>query len=142
VTNSPTMMMVVAAAFCRPDGLWLMHRRPENKQHGGLWEFPGGKVENGETAPIALVREVREELGIVAITDALRPLAFAQNEGDRAHPPIVILLYRIDDWTGEPIAMEGGQVGWFSISEIEELPKPPLDCDLVRQLFPRYVENS
>ena len=62
--NIPTWQLVVAAALQRGDSQWLMHKRPAGKHHGGLWEFPGGKVENGENPPLSLVRELNEELGL------------------------------------------------------------------------------
>jgi len=137
VTNNPTLLLVVAAAFHRQDGRWLMHRRPANKQHGGLWEFPGGKVEEGETPQEALVREVSEELGIAVEPAELKPLGFAQSDQTNRENPIVILLYRIENWVGDAQALEGGEVDWFNPSEIQNLDKPPLDCDLVQQLFGR-----
>ena len=137
MTNNPTLLLVVAAAFHRKDGRWLMHRRPADKQHGGLWEFPGGKVEIDESPKEALVREVGEELGIVVEPAELKPLGFAQSDQNDSENPIVILLYRIEDWTGDAQALEGGEVEWFHPAEIQNLDKPPLDCDLVQQLFGR-----
>lgn len=133
--NIPTWTPVVAAAFCRNDGFWLMHRRPQNKQHGGLWEFPGGKVEPNETPEIALVREVKEELGIDILARDCKPAGFAQSSAQSDHRQIVILLYTVTIWSGIVQPLEGGEVAWFRPEEIEHLSKPPLDISLARQLF-------
>ena len=91
--NNPTWTPVVALALGDAEGRWLMHKRPKHKHHGGLWEFPGGKVETGETPVNALVREIREELDIALEADLLTPATFAQEEGAAHECPIVILLY-------------------------------------------------
>ena len=133
--NIPTAMLVVAGALQGEDGRWLMHRRALHKQHGGLWEFPGGKVETGESLASALCRELEEELGIEVDEEALIPAAFAESTGLEGSRPIVILLYRIDRWAGEPVAIEGEEIGWFDPKIIYELDKPPLDSELARQLL-------
>jgi 8-oxo-dGTP diphosphatase len=133
--NNPTWIPVVAAAIARNDGRWLMHKRPANKQHGGLWEFPGGKVESDEVPEIALIREIKEELGIAIASADLTPAAFAQSDGEGDQSQIVILLYTLLRWVGEPQALEGGEVDWFTPGQIAELAKPPLDIALAAQLF-------
>ena len=133
--NNPTWIPVVAAALFRSDGRVLMHRRPPGKQHGGLWEFPGGKVEKGETPLFALVREIEEELGIVLDPVALEPAGFAQNEAGEGGPAIVILLYSTRAWQGDPAAREGGECGWFTFQEAAALAKPPLDVALLAGLL-------
>ena len=77
--KNPTFILVVAGALQRQDGLWLMHKRPAHKHHGGLWEFPGGKVEVSETKAEALIRELVEELGITAVLDSDNPVAQAED---------------------------------------------------------------
>ncbi|MFZ9395852.1 MAG: (deoxy)nucleoside triphosphate pyrophosphohydrolase [Erythrobacter sp.] len=131
----PTWMPVVAAALSDGQGRWLMHRRTLHKQHGGLWEFPGGKVEPSETPSESLIRELDEELGITVDPGALRPSVFAQETRDSRARPIVILLYIVREWQGEPRALEGEAIGWFAPSEILDLDKPPLDVALARNLF-------
>jgi len=126
---------VVAAALHRSDGLWLMHRRPPGKHHAGLWEFPGGKVEPAEMPVQSLVRELAEELGIRCSEEACVPTTFAQSGGGERALPIVILLYTVGAWEGEPQALEGGAVGWFTAEAVLALPKPPLDILLAGQLF-------
>lgn len=126
---------VVAGALHRADGRWLMHRRPLGKHHGGLWEFPGGKVEAQEMPVEALRRELAEELGILCPAEACVPAGFAESGGDAEPSRIVLLLYTIGMWQGEPCALEGGAVGWFTPGEVLALPKPPLDIALAARLF-------
>ncbi|TMM49711.1 (deoxy)nucleoside triphosphate pyrophosphohydrolase [Qipengyuania marisflavi] len=131
----PTWRCVVALALADNQGRWLMHQRPISKHHGGLWEFPGGKVEPGETPANALVRESEEELGIVLAPSELAPLAFAQEEADAVPNPIVILLYTSRIWSGTPLSREGGAVDWYTPLQIAELARPPLDIALCEKLF-------
>ena len=135
MAKNPTWIAVVAMARERRDGRWLMYRRPPDKRHGGLWEFPGGKVEPGETPRAALVREVNEELGLILDAAEPRPAFFADAADERGGGPIVILLYSVPFAQGVPQALEGGEVGWFSPAEIAALAKPPLDVELARRLF-------
>nr|WP_202386225.1 (deoxy)nucleoside triphosphate pyrophosphohydrolase [Allopontixanthobacter confluentis] len=135
VEKFPTRIAVVAAALRRCDGLWLMYKRPEGKQHGGLWEFPGGKVEQHENPRSALIREIDEELGLVIDEATLAPSGFAESAVTSAAPQIVISLYTASRWTGSPVCHEGGEYGWFTPREIEMLEKPPLDVVLAHQLF-------
>ena len=131
---------MVALALQRTDGRWLMHRRPEEKHHGGLWEFPGGKVESGENPPSALAREIREELGIAIASSGLEPAGFAQEPAGARAAPIVILLYTCREWQGVPQALEGGAVGWFTAAEVGDLDKPPLDIALAATLFEKMPD--
>ena len=128
-------MWVVAGALARGDGKWLMHRRPLEKHHGGLWEFPGGKVEATERPQQTLVRELREELDIAIGEDACDPIGFAEDRDLASPRPIVILLYKVISWEGEPQALEGGRIDWFAPEEIAKLDKPPLDRELAARLF-------
>tara|TARA_R110000751_G_scaffold2018_13_gene9775 strand:+ start:39033 stop:39467 length:435 start_codon:yes stop_codon:yes gene_type:complete len=133
--NIPTWTCVVALALSDGKGRWLMHRRPAHKHHGGLWEFPGGKVESEEKPRDALVREIDEELGLALAPEQFSPVAFAEETLAEARPPIVIMLYR-SVWDGSPVeAREGGEIAWFAPREIESLAKPPLDIELMRHLF-------
>ncbi len=128
-------MPVVAGALQRGDGRWLMHRRPPGKHHAGLWEFPGGKVEADEIPSEALVRELSEELGIRCDPASMAPAGFAETGVPGAGRQIVILLYTVTGWSGEPEALEGGAVDWFTPAEALALPRPPLDVALCGQLF-------
>lgn len=133
--NNPTWMLVVAAALSDGRGRWLMHRRALSKPNGGLWEFPGGKVDGLEMPTESLVRELHEELGIGVNPAELVPAGFAEAQPDPGRLPIVILLYSLARWQGEPRALEGEGIGWFTPQEIFALPKPPLDEELARNLF-------
>ena len=122
-------LLVVAAALTDASGRVLVAQRPAHQQHGGLWEFPGGKVEPGETPAAALARELREELGI-ALGD-VEPLAFAESDGAS---PIVLLLYRCTTWAGEPAALDAAAIRWVAIDALGELAMPPADRRLVAAL--------
>lgn len=126
---------MVAGALKRADGQWLMHQRPLEKMHGGLWEFPGGKIEETEIPSEALARELSEELGIVIFPDRCVPIGFAEEAATPSRPSIVLMLYIIDSWQGDPRALEGGKVGWFTPEECLALPMPPLDRELAARLF-------
>ena len=133
----PTVLFVVAAALERADGLVLMQRRRIDSMHGGLWEFPGGKLEPGETPQFALVREIAEELGITLDSTALVPTGFAADEpgpAESTRRPIVILLYTCSKWLGDPQCLEGEEIGWFDLAEVAHLAMPPLDYVLAAQL--------
>lgn len=131
-------MLVVAGALIDGADRILMHRRPPGKHLEGLWEFPGGKVETGETPPAALARELAEELGVSLADTALSPCGFAHELRDfsLSDPPLslVILLYSCRIWTGNPMPLEGGGLGWFPIHEVDSLELAPLDRILLGQL--------
>ena len=129
------IVWVVAGALQRADGLWLMHQRPYGKHHGGLWEFPGGKIEASENPREALCRELAEELGIAVDPEDCDPLFFAESDAEMGGPAIVILLYRIARWGGEPAALEGECVDWFAAESMDKLDMPPLDERFVERLF-------
>ncbi len=139
--ENPTPLMVVAAALIADGGKVCLQQRAHGKQHGGLWEFPGGKIETGESAESALVREIEEELGIVLDPHLLVPAGFASDPGNRAdgRPALVILLYCCRRWTGRIRCLEGEAVGWFEprdlISAEVAPPMPPLDYPLARGLW-------
>ena len=132
----PTTLNVVAVALIRADGRIFLQRRPQGKAHGGLWEFPGGKIEPKESPESALVREIREELGVAIDPAELVPAAFASDGGDRqaGRPAIVILLYTCRSWPSEPRALEAEAAAWFEPCEMAELAMPPLDYPLARRL--------
>lgn len=128
-------MVVAAGALRRKDGRWLLHRRPPGKHHAGLWEFPGGKVEGDEMPSETLQRELAEELGIRCDPAACSPAAFAETAAGASGQKLVILLYTVSAWEGEPQALEGGAIDWFTPEESLALAKPPLDVALAAQLF-------
>lgn len=126
------MLLVVAAALIDVDGRVLMASRPPGKMMAGLWEFPGGKVHDGETPETALVRELAEELGIDVGESCLAPLAFASHDYDTFH--LLMPLYAVRQWQGAPVAREGQGLKWVRPSRLSQLPMPPADIPLVALL--------
>jgi 8-oxo-dGTP diphosphatase len=127
--NNPTLLAVVAAALVREDGKILLQKRPEGRSMAGLWEFPGGKLEDGELPEAALARELREELAVSVDPANLMPACFASAAiGER---PLILCLYICRRWAGEPIPMESPELGWFRISEMRDLAMPPADLPLL-----------
>ena len=133
--KNPSLILVVAAAMLGHDGRVLMQRRRHDAQHGGLWEFPGGKVEPAETLQSALVREIAEELGVVVQQAGLVPLTFAAAESASDGRQIVILLYTCREWAGEPVCVDAEELGWFHPRELPGLAMPPLDYPLANALI-------
>jgi 8-oxo-dGTP diphosphatase len=125
------LMLVVAAALIDADGCVLVARRPPGKQHAGLWEFPGGKVEPGEMPQAALVRELREELGIDVDPALLVPVAFSESPGDRH---LVLLLYRCRSWHGHALAIDAAEIRWVAPTELAQFAMPPADRPLAEAL--------
>lgn len=126
------ILPVVAVALLNRDGRILMQRRPEGKEHGGLWEFPGGKIDPGEGAVDAALREMEEELGVGLDADALYPVSFAENGSGRR---ILLLLYAAHIWRGEPEAREGQHFEWIAQGDLMALSMPPLDVPLAQALL-------
>ncbi|PAX08504.1 (deoxy)nucleoside triphosphate pyrophosphohydrolase [Sphingomonas lenta] len=124
-----TLLPVVAAALVDGDGRVLLQRRPPGKAMAGLWEFPGGKVEPGESPERALVRELAEELEIVVDPACVRPACFASAALGERH--LILLLYVVDEWTGEPRAVEASGLAWVRPAEMRALPMPPADEPLI-----------
>lgn len=123
------VVLVSAVALIDADGRVLMARRPEGKAMAGLWEFPGGKVEAGETPEAALIRELDEELGISTHASCLAPLTFASH----AYPDFHLLmpLFACRRWQGTPVSREGQALRWARVQELRDLPMPPADVPLV-----------
>ena len=120
------MLEVVALALVDQNSRILMQRRPATRQHGGLWEFPGGKLEPGETAIAGLLREIEEELGLVLAEPDVAWLARAQDPG----AGIVINLYTCRRWAGIAQCLDAQEIGWFGPAELDGLAMPPLDRPL------------
>jgi len=126
------MLLVSAAALIDADGRVLMASRPPGKSMSGLWEFPGGKVHDGETPEAALVRELAEELGIDVGESCLAPIAFASHDYDTFH--LLMPLYAIRQWKGDPQPLEGQSLRWVRACVMSSLPMPPADIPLVALL--------
>ena len=125
-------MIVVAAALVGTDGQVLLQQRPPGRHMEGLWEFPGGKVDAGELPEAALVRELREELGIEVDEASLAPATFASAPAGERH--MILLLYLCRKWRGEPQALDASALMWVRTAEMQGLPMPPADEPLVRLL--------
>jgi 8-oxo-dGTP diphosphatase len=126
------LVLVVAAALIDRDGRVLLTRRPEGKAMAGLWEFPGGKVHDGETPEQALIRELDEELGIDARRSCLAPLTFASH----AYPDFHLLmpLYVLRSWSGTLQPREGQEIAWTRAARLRDYPMPPADPPLIPAL--------
>lgn len=122
-------LLVAAAALIDVDGRVLLATRPPGKQMSGLWEFPGGKVDPGETPEAALVRELKEELDIDTGESCLAPLAFASHDYDTFH--LLMPLYVCRSWKGTVRAVEGQSLAWVWPNKLADYPMPPADIPLV-----------
>ena len=127
----PTVL-VVAVALIDVDGRVLIARRPEGKQLAGLWEFPGGKVEPGERPEAALIRELREELGIEVSESCLAPFVFASHAYESFH--LLMPLYLCRRWEGTVVAREHSALAWVKPDRLADYPMPPADDPLVAWL--------
>jgi 8-oxo-dGTP diphosphatase len=125
-------VLVAAAALVDSDGRVLIAQRPQGKQLAGLWEFPGGKVEPGETPEAALIRELREELGIEVTQACLAPFVFASHAYEDFH--LLMPLFLIRRWTGTFVAHEHAALRWVKPARLGEYPMPPADEPLVAWL--------
>ena len=127
------LLLVVACALIDTDNRVLVTQRPEGKQLAGLWEFPGGKLEPGERPEEALVRELKEELGIVTKVPCLAPLTFASHAYDDFH--LLMPLYVCRRWEGTPESREGQAMKWVRPAALRDLPMPPADIPLIPHLL-------
>jgi 8-oxo-dGTP diphosphatase len=133
--GSAAALLVVAAALTDAQGRVLLQRRPEGKALAGLWEFPGGKLETGETPEQALIRELDEELGIAVTPGDVVPVTFATGlAGER---PLILLLYAVRCWSGDPAPVEAPELRWVAPADMPALPMPPADVPLVAALIRR-----
>ena len=129
------MLLVSAVALIDSDGRVLLTQRPAGKSMAGLWEFPGGKIETGETPENALIRELREELNIDTDLSCLAPLSFASHhydsndDHDAFH--LLMLLFVCRRWQGRPKPMEGGTLKWVRPQRLRDYPMPAADIPLI-----------
>jgi len=126
------LLLVAAAALIDVDGRVLICQRPEGKQLAGLWEFPGGKVEPGETPEACLIRELQEELGISVTEACLAPFVFASHSYEDFH--LMMPLYLCRRWSGVVTAREHSAMAWVKPSRMGDYPMPPADAPLVAWL--------
>ena len=122
-------VLVSAVALIDRDGRVLLAQRPEGKSMAGLWEFPGGKIEGGETPEAALVRELHEELGIETWNSCLAPLTFASHTYDDFH--LLMLLFACRKWNGIVQPNEGQALKWVYPKNFSNYPMPPADIPLI-----------
>ena len=123
------LILVSAVALIDADGRVLLARRPPGKSMAGLWEFPGGKVEPGETPEHALMRELSEELGIETWASCLAPLTFASHAYETFH--LLMPLFACRRWQGIPHPREGQELAWVRPDRLRDYPMPPADLPLI-----------
>jgi 8-oxo-dGTP diphosphatase len=130
---SVNLLLVAACALVDADGRVLIAQRPAGKAMAGLWEFPGGKIEPDEPPEQTLVRELKEELGIVVNVACLAPLTFASH----AYPDFHLLmpLYVCRRWDGTVRALEGQTISWVRPNRLRQYPMPPADEPLISHLM-------
>ena len=123
------MVLVSAVALIDVDGRILIAQRPEGKTMAGLWEFPGGKVETGETPEAALIRELHEELGIETWSSCLAPLTFASHGYEDFH--LLMPLFACRKWDGVPVSREGQKLKWVRANDLTQYQMPAADLPLI-----------
>jgi 8-oxo-dGTP diphosphatase len=126
------LLPVVAVALTDAQGRVLIAQRPFDKEHAGLWEFPGGKIEPDESPEAALVRELREELGVTVLPEHLEPLAFSSASRGARH--LLLLLYRCAIWQGEARALDAVAIRWVLPAALADYEMPPADRPFVSVL--------
>jgi 8-oxo-dGTP diphosphatase len=136
LSQDAIIIPVVAVALLDEAERVLLQRRRTGGEHGGLWEFPGGKIEYGESPQSALVREVREELGVEIDANDLFPVGYACDPPGMCQQRnrYLILLFGARKWLNEPRCLVGEALGWFAVSELSDLKMPPLDIPLALNL--------
>ena len=127
-------MIVVAAALINPDNAILIQQRPASKADAHAWEFPGGKVEPGESCRLALARELAEELGIAVTPDDLEEFTFVTRQ-KTGHADLLLLLYLCRSWTGEPSALDAARLEWVAADRLLTYSLLPLDRPLAERLI-------
>lgn len=126
------ILLVAAAALIDGDGRVLLSQRPEGKENAGLWEFPGGKIDDGEGPEEALVRELHEELGIETYQSCLAPIAFASLRSQDVH--LLMPLFACRKWRGSPRPLEGQVLAWDRPGDLLKRDLAPADRPLAAQL--------
>ena len=131
ISEKPTLI-VPAIALVDTDSRILLAQRPEGKSFGGYWEFPGGKIEQGETPEAALIREIREELGVETQDSCLAPVSFASHTYDDFN--LILLLYVCRRWQNIPQALEGGALEWVRPQRLRDYQMPPANLEFIAVL--------
>ena len=126
------LVLVAACALLDADNRVLIAQRPPGKAMAGLWEFPGGKVEPGETPEDAVIREMAEELGVMVTKSCLAPLTFASFDYPEFH--LLMPLYVCRRWEGMPVAREHSALKWVRAKRLRDYPMPPADEPLISHL--------
>ena len=132
MTTPQSLILVVAVALVDPDGRVLMAQRPEGKSMAGLWEFPGGKIEDGERPETALIRELGEELDIAVKEACLAPFTFASHTYDAFH--LLMPLYICRRWEGVPRPRHHAALKWVRPRDMKDFPMPAADLPLIPML--------
>jgi 8-oxo-dGTP diphosphatase len=126
------IVLVAAVALIDRDGRVLIAQRPQGKSMAGLWEFPGGKVESGETPEAALIRELKEELAVDTVESCLAPFTFASHAYEEFH--LLMPLYVCRKWMGRVMPQEGQEIAWVAPMRLKDYPMPPADKPLTAML--------
>ena len=132
INLNSSVLLVVSVALIDIDDRILLAQRPKGRKMSGLWEFPGGKIEEGETPEVALVREVKEELGIDITESCLAPFSFASHDYDEFH--LLMPLYLCRRWKGIPTPKERQKLKWVRLENFSDYSMPPADLPLVAML--------
>ena len=132
ITDHKKLVMVASIALIDANDQILIAKRPNKKHLSGFWEFPGGKVEKGESPENALVREVKEELNIDINNKCIAPLTFSEFNYEKFH--LLLLLYVCRRWEGEPMSMEKNEIKWVKANTLRQYKMPPADDSLIYSL--------
>jgi 8-oxo-dGTP diphosphatase len=136
----PRLLLVAACALIDADNRVLIAQRPEGKPMAGLWEFPGGKVQEGETPEDTIIRELAEELAVKVTKPCLAPLTFASHNYREFH--ILMPLFICRKWQGTPVPQEAQQIRWVRASRLREFPMPPADEPLISHLADLLAQDG
>ena len=132
ITDHKNLVIVASIAIIDANDQILIAKRPNKKHLSGFWEFPGGKVEKGESPENALIREVKEELNIDINNKCIAPLTFSEFNYEKFH--LLLLLYVCRRWEGEPMSMEKNEIKWVKVNTLRQYKMPPADDSLIYSL--------
>ena len=132
ITDHKNLVIVASIAIIDANDQILIAKRPNKKHLSGLWEFPGGKIEKGESPENALIREVKEELNIDINNKCIAPLTFSEFNYKKFH--LLLLLYVCRRWEGEPMSMEKNEIKWVKANTLRQYKMPPADDSLIYSL--------